>query len=202
MKRCVGVPSSVGPRSHFCSSSAVRQPVRASCVPRARLVRASCVPDACVLHATHLGIAVVVGPYHCSGQPAGWCATTCSPAMKGDNFCDAGCNIAACDFDGGDCTYSGNPVQESIQHAAACLQDLELYWKHLEHLSTCCRTANLATRCSACRNNLQHACTPCNIVHHAAACCKLSLACCKALQGVAASESVCSVARSAPWQYY
>lgn len=57
---------------------------------------------------------VVVGSYHCSDQPAGWCATTCSPAMKGDNCCDAGCNNAACDFDGGDCTYSGNPVQESI----------------------------------------------------------------------------------------
>jgi len=32
---------------------------------------------------------------------------SCQSGWIGDNFCDTGCNIAACEFDGGDCDGSG-----------------------------------------------------------------------------------------------
>ncbi len=53
---------------------------------------------------------------HANGQKVflSWdipqCATGCSDAWLGDKFCDTACNVAACDFDSGDCTQQpGQP---------------------------------------------------------------------------------------------
>ena len=52
------------------------------------------------------------------------CAEGCPPNWINDNYCDASCNVSACDFDGVDCISACNSEMPSTLLFQHCIYDV------------------------------------------------------------------------------